>query len=243
MSSKPKLSIITPSYNQGIYIEDMLKSIQNQDYDNFEHIILDACSTDQTAEVVKKYNFSKFICEKDNGPASAINKGFKIATGDIFCWINTDDYFEKNVFKLIVDTFEKNNAEFVYGNLTYVDANKKVLICEKTTGYSFHSLTHINPFNIRQPSSMFTRKIFEKVGGLDEKLKTVFDYEMFVRMFKIIEPVYIDHNLSYYRDHAETITRTMKKKQSRELLKIVRKNGAKLSEEITKLLIRRSIFG
>lgn len=243
MNQNLKLSVISPSYNQGKYIEDMLLSIKSQNYKNFEHIVMDACSTDETESIVRRYNFSKFISEKDKGPAAALNKGFKLATGDIFCWINTDDYFEKNIFETVINVFQKSNADLVFGNLTYVDANRKVLSKEKTTGYDFNSLIHKNPYNVRQPSTFFTRKIFEKVGGLNEDLKTIFDYEMFLRMLKITKPVYIDKNLAYYRDHIETITRLGMKKQSRELLKVIMNNGGKLTNYVTLRLIKRSIFG
>ena len=91
----PKISVITPSYNQGIYIEETIQSVLNQNYPNLEYIIIDGGSNDSTVEVIKKYEskIDFWVSEKDKGQADAINRGFAKATGDILCWLNSDDYF------------------------------------------------------------------------------------------------------------------------------------------------------
>ncbi len=100
-----KFSIVTPSLNQGRFIRDTIESVLNQNYQNFEHIVIDGGSNDDTINILKEYAHLKWTSEKDNGPTDAINKGFKLATGDIFTWLNSDDYFEKNIFKDVVKEF------------------------------------------------------------------------------------------------------------------------------------------
>ena len=113
-----KISIITPSLNQGNYIKDCIESVINQNYNNFEHIIIDGDSDDNTFEVINNYNHLRVVREKDSGPASAINKGFKLASGEIVAWLNADDYYDSNVLQKINSVFEENpKVEFVYGNL------------------------------------------------------------------------------------------------------------------------------
>src|SRR5205085_4919715 len=102
-----KISIITPSYNQGRFIRDTIESVLNQNYPNFEHIVIDAVSNDNTVEILKEYPHLKWISEKDKGAADAINKGMKMATGEITTWLNSDDYFEQNIFSYVEKQFQE----------------------------------------------------------------------------------------------------------------------------------------
>ena len=125
-----KISIITISYNQGKYIEDCIISTLSQEYKNFEHIIIDGNSTDNTVDILKKYEEKdqrlKFISEKDDGPSSALNKGFKMASGEIFCFINSDDFFLKGALKFINNFFEKNlDTDLLFTGGEIVDEKKK----------------------------------------------------------------------------------------------------------------------
>jgi glycosyltransferase involved in cell wall biosynthesis len=127
-----EFSIITPSYNQGKFIRDTIESILSQDYKNIEHIVIDGQSTDNTIEILNEYPHLIWISEQDKGAANAINKGVCIAKGDIIAWINSDDYYEKNVFNDIARVFEENpEISFVYGNLIFVNETKKILHIDK----------------------------------------------------------------------------------------------------------------
>ena len=114
-----KISILTPSYNQGEYLEQNILSVLNQNYDDFEHIIIDGGSTDDTISVLKKYPHLKWVSEKDEGQADALNKGLRIASGDYVGWLNSDDYYEPNIFQTVVKYFENFDADWVIGNSTY----------------------------------------------------------------------------------------------------------------------------
>ena len=100
-----KISIVTPSFNQGRYIENAIRSVLDQGYDNFEHIIYDNCSTDETLEVVAKYPHVKFYSEPDEGQSDALNKGFLKATGEVIGWLNADDLYCPGTFQKVNEIF------------------------------------------------------------------------------------------------------------------------------------------
>jgi glycosyltransferase involved in cell wall biosynthesis len=127
-----KISIITPSYNQGSFIEDTILSIKNQDYPNIEHIIVDAGSTDNTIDILKKYEGTynmKWISEPDKGLSDAINKGVKMSSGDILGWLNSDDiYMFTDSISKIMESFQKNqSAEVVFGDLGFIDKKGEIM--------------------------------------------------------------------------------------------------------------------
>jgi glycosyltransferase involved in cell wall biosynthesis len=112
-----KISIITPTFNSEKYLERCIKSIQSQDYNDIEHIIIDGDSNDETKNIIKKYQNNKtiFISEKDDGIWDAMNKGLKIASGDIVCFLNSDDYYYPNAIKTVVKYFNNNDIDFLFG--------------------------------------------------------------------------------------------------------------------------------
>ena len=123
---KIKISIVTPSFNQGKYIQDAIESVLNQKHKNFEHIIIDACSEDQTIEILKKYPHLKWISEPDKGQSDALNKGFNKATGDIIGWLNADDIYLPNTFNIISKSLNDKAIDAVYGNYNFIDVSGKI---------------------------------------------------------------------------------------------------------------------
>jgi glycosyltransferase involved in cell wall biosynthesis len=238
-----KISIVTPSLNQGIYIKDTIDSVLNQNYDNFEHIIIDGGSTDNTIDILKKYPHLIWKSEKDSGSAQAINKGFKICSGDILCWINSDDYFEKNVFSKVNQIFSDNpKTDLVIGNVIMVDAKNNVLCNEKTFNYDRKYLVHYSADVVRQPSTFFRRKVLLDVGELNETLKLVFDYDLFIRMLNNNKPIFDDETYAFQRDYESTLSRKFKRKQGIEIYKISRKYGAGIKSRINRSIIRKIFF-
>lgn len=122
--NKPRVSIITPSYNQGEFIEETINSVISQTYENIEYLIIDGASTDSTLKVIAKYSssISKVISEKDAGQSDAINKGIRLATGDLITWLNSDDLLEPQAIEQAVSTFiEYPEIDFVYGDVKLID--------------------------------------------------------------------------------------------------------------------------
>jgi glycosyltransferase involved in cell wall biosynthesis len=105
MKYDPLISIITPSFNQGAYIEQTILSVLHQDYGHVEHIVVDGGSTDATLDVLRRYPHLKWVSEKDRGQADALNKGLALAKGDIIGWVNSDDYYQDNIFGSVVGHF------------------------------------------------------------------------------------------------------------------------------------------
>jgi len=132
---QPLVSIVTPSYNQGQFIEDTILSVKNQDYSNIEHIIVDGGSTDNTLEILKEYENSynlRWVSEPDNGQADAINKGFDMAKGEIIGWLNSDDtYFSSHVLTKVVEKFRQTEAKIVFGNDVLINQEQKELLTLK----------------------------------------------------------------------------------------------------------------
>ena len=124
---KKKISIITASYNQGNFIEDAILSVIKQNYPNYEHIIVDGESNDETISILKKYKHLKWISEKDSGQTDALNKALKLSTGEIIGQLNADDYYYDNIFSEINDKLSSEFIDGIYGNLHYVDKNKNII--------------------------------------------------------------------------------------------------------------------
>lgn len=241
---KKKLSIVTPSYNQGNFILDCINSVKNQNYDNIEHIIIDGGSTDSTLDILKNTTGIKWVSEPDKGPANAINKGFRLATGEVLCWLNSDDYFEENVLADVMEIFNSSpEIKIVAGNINFVDKNKNLIVETKSDEMTLENLIHKCADLIRQPSTFFDKDLFWKVGGINENYKCAFDYELFIKLFKISKPYYIDKLIANTRDYPETISRKYVRRQGLEIIKIALQNGGRLYDKIILHNFFRKIIG
>jgi glycosyltransferase involved in cell wall biosynthesis len=217
----PKISVITPSFNQGSFLEKTILSVINQNYPNLEYIIIDGGSTDNSLDVIKKYeqHLAYWVSEEDNGPAEAINKGFKKATGDIICWLNSDDCFSNHSLWEVAKTFDQNpEIDVVYGHAIYIDENDQAILMDhgyqKTKiyfGYQQPFEKTIEYWNtvymIPQPTVFFRRSILDQYGLLNEKLKFTFDYQYFLQLTKAgIHFHLIDRVQAFYRIHNSSKT-------------------------------------
>lgn len=182
----PKISVITPSYNQGQFIEETIVSVLSQDYPNLEYIIMDGGSNDQTVEVIKKFEkqISYWQSKKDKGQAAAINEGFSKASGDILCWLNSDDIYLPGVLNKVSQLISNpENVEIIFGNcLHFNDANNKLRGSDVVSSHSRFELSLCD--YIIQPSSFFTKAAWQKTGVLNESLIYTFDWDWFIRAKK-----------------------------------------------------------
>jgi len=200
----PKISVITPSFNQGQFIEQTILSVISQGYPNLEFIIIDGGSTDNTVEIIKKHETSitHWQSKKDNGQASAINEGFGMATGDILCWLNSDDMYLPDILNKIPNYFtDINSAEIVFGNCTHFnDQSKKTRGSNVVEAHEKFALSLCD--YIIQPSSFFTRAAWLKAGILNEALHFCFDWDWFIRAERAgINYIPVQEYLSLYRIH------------------------------------------
>ncbi|AFY77511.1 MAG: glycosyltransferase [Hydrococcus sp. C42_A2020_068] len=179
----PKISIITPSYNQGKFIESAIQSVLRQNHSNFEHIIIDNCSQDQTKEIVKKYNHLVWISEPDKGQSDALNKGFKIATGDLIGWLNADDLYLPYCFFNVGNYYLNNlDIDIFYGNYRWIDETGKLLQLRQELDLDLFILKYLHVHYIPTASVFFRRKIFEEDNYLDTSYNYAMDYEFFLRL-------------------------------------------------------------
>lgn len=236
-----KISVVTPTYNQGRFIRDCIESVLAQNYTNFEHVIVDGGSTDETISVLNEYKHLKWISEKDNGAVCALNKGVKLSTGDIVGWLNSDDYYEKNIFQDVVNAFSDLKEDFICGNLNFVDKNKNIISKDKTFRSDLNYLVHNSPYVIRTPAAFYSKKIIEQVGYFNESYKIVFDYEMFLKIMTHKNFRYIDRTFANYRFHETTLSANNVKQQVNELLEISKQYGRKYYDPITFLLLKTKL--
>ena len=204
-----KFSIITPSYNQGKYIEDTIRSVLNQNYTNFEHIIFDNKSTDNTINILRKYDHLKWESERDNGQTNAINKGLKIASGDII----GDDMLLPATLEFIAGYFNNNkDVDLLYGNCILIDTKGNKIKTRKPEDFDLNRLLYLGYSYIQQPSTFFRKDVIEGIGYFDEGLKYVMDYDYWIRVAKDDKVLrYVDKDLSLMRIHREAKTFTENK--------------------------------
>ena len=169
-----KISVITPSYNSEKYIEDCIKSVLDQNYLNFEHLIIDGLSTDSTIDIVKRYDHVKYISEPDNGLSDALNKGVNLATGDIICWLNSDDYYEKNIFPKVNQIFYDNpDYSWLIGMTSRLDELKNTKVTNTFSEINSKSVG-TNCDYLRTMAAFYKKDVFETIS-FDEKLHFVMD--------------------------------------------------------------------
>jgi glycosyltransferase involved in cell wall biosynthesis len=214
----PKISIVTPSYNQGKFIEEAIKSVLEQNYPNFEHIILDNCSTDETIEILQKYPHLVWKSEIDKGQSDALNKGFCLATGDIIGWLNADDRYLPGCFQEIVQCFNNNpESDIVYGDYRWINEQGQILQRRREIEFDWFILKYLHILYIPSTSTFFKQKIFEEKNFLDISLKYAMDYEFFLRLVrKGYKFTHINAYLADFRWHENNKSSVALKKQIQE---------------------------
>ena len=186
-----KISIVTASLNQGKFIEDAIKSVLNQNYTNFEHIIIDGGSTDGTIEILNKYPHLKWISESDKGQSDALNKGFAKASGDIFGWLNSDDIYEKGVFDIVLNELNDEQNDAVYANCYFTDEKLNITKELKT----HKPVKWLSLFHCYIPSTtfFFKRKIWDSGIHIDKDFHIVMDKDFFAHiLYKNYKVKYIN---------------------------------------------------
>lgn len=222
---QPKLSIVTASFNQGNFIEETIQSILNQNYPNLEYVIIDGGSTDQSVEIIKKYqkHLNYWVSEKDNGQANAINKGLKLCTGEIFNWINSDDYLEPESLHKIADAFEDKKVSLVAGKVRNFSTTSNEIIPNQKL--NAQGLMCWEPdVKFVQPGVWMRRALIEQCGGIDEKFHYAFDWDLYIRYLYCFPQVKeLDELLVNFRLHADSKTQSFLERFAIEEREIIKK--------------------
>jgi len=202
--SIPKISIITPSFNQGQFIEQTILSVLNQNYSNLEYIIIDGGSTDNSVNIIKKYSrhLTYWISEKDNGQASALNKGLKHCSGEIFNWINSDDYLEEGALLKVADSFEKNNCDVVAGAVCDFKEDVPLKITSNANLQIDEYLKKGVELTYHQPAVWLRLDRMKEIGTFNENFHYCFDQEYMLRyLLHFANVFYLPDVLAYFRLH------------------------------------------
>lgn len=224
-----KISIITPSYNQGQFIERTLLSVANQTGGEIEHVVFDGNSNDNTVKILQKAtSLSHWVSEKDKGQTDAVNKGILATSGEIIGWLNSDDIYYPGAIEAVLEYFNKNpDVDVVYGMADHIDINDKPFETYPTEPWNFNRLKEV--CIICQPALFFRRKVVEQHGLLDESLNYCMDYEYWLRLGKAgVRFGYLEKKLAGSRLYAENKTLGAKVKVHREINNMFKKKFGKV---------------
>ncbi len=224
--SEPRISIVIPSFNQGEFIAQTLASLIGQNYPNLELIVIDGGSTDQTAEIIAQYAhaIAHYVSEPDNGQGHAINKGFRLATGEILAWLNSDDLYLPCTLAKIARLMRGSAApQLVYGGSILFDDRGQFTQGRLPSEFDRERLTYFD--YIEQASAFWTRRVWETVGELDESYHYALDWEWFLRAAKICDFTPLREYLSLYRLHPTHKTGSGGARRQQEILRIVERSA------------------
>ena len=210
LTAFPKITVVTPSYNQAQFLEKTITSVLNQGYPNLEYMVIDGGSTDGSVEIIQKYadRLDYWVSEKDEGQSHAINKGFLRATGEILCWLNSDDYFLPGTLHLVAEQLrEGTGCHALVGHcyVVYTDGRPDVLNEGRYTNHR-KLLQFWQGYQMHQPAIFWRREVYEKVGLLDEDLHYIMDYDYWVRISKHFGFKEIDRPLACATFHPDAKT-------------------------------------
>lgn len=208
----PKISIITPSYNQGRFIETTIRSVIEQNYPNLEYIVMDGGSTDETLDILKKYSRQiRLFSKKDKGQSDAINNGLKIAKGEIVGYLNSDDTIEPDSLSKVADFFVKNSQYYWVTGKCYVINENGRIVNNLVTLYKsfwlkyFRSEKILAVLNyISQPATFWKKSVYCRIGTFNHSLHYGMDYDYWLRLIKIYKLGFIDHYLAAFRIHSQS---------------------------------------
>ena len=209
--SWPKITVVTPSYNQGQFIEETIRSILLQGYPKLEYFIMDGGSNDNTVEIIKKYEqwIDFWVSEKDRGQTHAINKGWERATGDVITWLNSDDYYPPNALEPVGEAYAADpELALVFGDSLVVDEGSQYM--KRRDMSQFNKEAILLGFSMAQPSVFTHRRTVLETGLLNEDLYYVMDFEYFLRCWHCYETEskYLPHALSAERKWSGCKTQT-----------------------------------
>ena len=199
---QPLVSIITPSFNSARFLAETIKSVKNQTYPHIEHIVVDGGSDDGTLVILKQFPHLRWISEPDQGQSQAINKGFRMASGGIIGWLNSDDTYNPDTVRRAVDFLQQNpDIDLVYGDCQIIDENSLPIGLIKAKPFDRIKLLDVNL--IPQPTIFMRRSVLTDSGGVDEQLHYCMDREFWLRISRqhklVANPGYLSANFRFCR--------------------------------------------
>ncbi len=231
----PKISVVTPSYNQAQFIRATIDSVLSQDYPDLEYFVMDGGSTDGTVEILKSYGKKiTWVSERDGGQADAINKGLKLTSGEVLAYLNSDDIYLPGALRRVGEYYARTQADWITGDCLVIDeAGNKSKNNWIISGYKRFLMAIYSPTTLRiadsmlpQPSTFWSRNAWDKVGEFNAKYHYVMDYDYWLRMAKHYRPHDLKVPLSGFRSQEKSKSETGRVKLMAEGLISLKENGA-----------------
>jgi len=222
----PRVTIVTPSYNQGEFIEETIRSVLLQGYPNLEYIIMDGGSTDDSVEIIRRYEpwLSHWVSQPDGGQARAVNRGWAMASGVILAYLNSDDVYEPGCLGQVALTFHSDRAlKIAFGDCRVVTGRGELIAIKRPGSWDRRML--LMGKSLPQPSVFISREVFCHLGGFDESLDYALDWAYFLRVFWRYPPSslgYIPSVLSRSREYDTTKSRTGLRRKADEWRRVLR---------------------
>ncbi len=222
-----KITVVTPSYNQGKYIKRTIDSVLSQGVEDLEYIVMDGGSTDETVDILKTYG-DKIIwrSEKDKGQTDAVNKGIRASKGEIIGWLNSDDIYYPGAIQKVLEVFEKHpEVNVVYGNAYHIKEDDSFIEEYYTEDFDYERLKDI--CFICQPSLFFRKSVVDKYGYLDDKLQYCMDYDYWLRLGKGEKFYRLNELIAGSRLYDDNKTLGARRKVHEEMITMQKKNLGK----------------
>jgi glycosyltransferase involved in cell wall biosynthesis len=245
LSDTPKVSIVTPSFNQGQFLEAAIRSVLEQDYPNIEHLLVDGGSTDNSVEIIQRYadRLGWWVSEHDQGQTDAINKGFARAAGEIFAWLNSDDtYLPGAIVEAVAFLQAHPEAGMVYGDANLIDAQGQTIGKFPARQTDYRRLRR-GSVHIPQQASFFRAELWRRVGPLDPTFYFAMDYDLWVRLAKLAPLHYHPRRWANFRLHGRGKSIASDDRCYPEMLRVhFREGGSWLSWLVFKARLRPLIY-
>jgi hypothetical protein len=225
----PRISIVTPSFNQGQYLEETIRSVLLQGYLNLEYFVIDGGSTDASVDIIRRYErwLTGWVSEPDRGQSHAINKGFARATGEILGWLNSDDIYLPGALGVVAAEWSRQpKASLIYGQAAYMDHDSVLAGEVLSLPYDYQRLLREANF-IPQPSAFFRARDFAALAGLDETLHFCMDYDLWLRLHDRGHAIYLSRPLTGMRTYVESKTGSADRRMFVEVRQMLKRHGGR----------------
>lgn len=215
MNSLPLITVVTPSFNQGAFLEATIRSVIMQCYPKIEYIVIDGGSTDDSLRIIKKYQrfIAYWVSEPDRGQAHALNKGFAKGTGQVFVWLNSDDFFMPNAFFNVVECCSgQEKWSMIVGKARKIREDGKTIWEHLPRKVNFESIAQWRGNYIAQAACFFSPEVFKMVSGLSEEYHYALDVDLWLKMARIHPAIRVDKLLACHREHRNAKTAALRGK-------------------------------